>query len=518
MATSTQPVEDDFYFDTSVSNIANPKIGVAASPFDQAFEAGLYDADLTKPEGYEVPEIKESKKEIDVAGGSKALVGDVSQSVLLFSEEEKEKERKRLGTAGDPLNIQTGLATRTGLSSDVVDLGAIAGERKISPSGGIDILEDDPITPAREDLGQKELEDLFEPAEQVPQIGPKEIDEGYQVGKKVYDHFTFEDGAITTPPSSTNNIGQYAGSGVNLANYTTSFSTGLDTVASQASIGLSAAPAASLAGQAAQPTSEAASTWGQFGSDALKVGGKLLQIYGIKAAFDSGTAEGKVSGTLQTAALINPVTAPYVMAYEAIKLLTGWGGIGKWFKGGGYKHPMGGVEFRLGTEAGISDDSDNSKFKYPNADDYDQLIADDSLRIVAPYSWGYNGFPHPEVKKQAQKQIDYLYAFSDKYNVDINEDVFIKAATGTGGFEKHKPSGDRQVSVLERIDNIENGSTTANQWLREVMEYTGPNGERIVSGNPMSQQIDEQSGLYKSFASQEEFELDVQKFSQEFYS
>ena len=113
MATSTQPVEDDFYFDTSVSNIANPKIGVAASPFDQAFEAGLYDADLTKPEGYEVPEIKESKKDIDVAGGSKALVGDVSQSVLLFSEEEKEKERKRLGTAGDPLNIQTGLATRT---------------------------------------------------------------------------------------------------------------------------------------------------------------------------------------------------------------------------------------------------------------------------------------------------------------------------------------------------------------------------------------------------------------------
>ena len=528
MATSTQPVEDDFYFDTSVSNIANPKIGVAASPFDQAFEAGLYDADLTKPEGYEVPEIKESKKDIDVAGGSKALSGSVSQNVLLFSEEEKEKERKRLGTAGDPLNIQTGLSTRVGLSSDVVNLGAIAGKRKISPSGGIGILEDDPITPAREDLGQKELEDLFEPAEQVPQIGIKELDEGYDIGKKIYDQFTFEDGAITTPPSSTNNIGQYAGSGVNLANYTTSFSTGLGTVASQASIGLSAAPAASLAGQAAEPAAEAVSKLSQFGSDALKVGGKLLQIYGIKAAFDSGTAEGKVSGTLQTAALINPVTAPYVMAYEAIKLLTGWGGIGKWFKGGGYKHPMGGVEFRVTSQDildknnGVPSDSDQTAWLNAGTPEFDKAVENDTLRITAPYSWGYNGYDSSIVKGQAQKQIDYLYAFADRYNVDINEDVFIKAATGSGGFEKYKPTGDRAPgtnhSILERIDSVGNGSSTANQWLREVFEYTGPNGEKIVSGTPSSNNINVNTGLKDGFASQQDFENDITEFSNNFYS
>ncbi len=54
----TKPTELDYYFDTSVSNVANPTIGVAATPFDIAFEQGLYDQDLTKPEGYETPEIK----------------------------------------------------------------------------------------------------------------------------------------------------------------------------------------------------------------------------------------------------------------------------------------------------------------------------------------------------------------------------------------------------------------------------------------------------------------------------
>ena len=528
-------VENDFYFDTNVSNIANPKIGVAPSPFDTAFEQGLYEADLTKPEGYETPEIKEATKPIDVAGGSKALEGSVDQNVLLFSEEEKEKERKKLGIAGDPFDIQTGLATRAGMSSDVVDLSAITGERRLSQSGGIGVLEDDPITPAREDLGQTEAEDLFEPAgDTVPQIGFKELDQGYDIGKKVYDQFTFESPtysgseAVTTSPSAA---GQYLGAGVNLAKYTESFRTGLGTAATQGSIGLSSAPPASLAGQGtgvttAAPTGSAIPSWGS----ALKTGTTLLQIYSIKQAFDSGTAEGKVSGSLQAAALINPTLAPFVAAYEGIKLLTGWGGIGKWFRGGGYKHPMGGVEFRLTSQAimdknktetnktGMPSDSDQTAWLNAGNPLFDEAAENDTLRLTAPYSWGYNGFPHPEVKKQAEKQIDYLYSFADRYGLDVNEQTFIKAATGSGGFQKHKPSGDRGVSVLERIDSIGNGSETANQWLREVFEYEGPNGEKIVSGTPRSQNINQQSGLYDGFATQEDFEADVEKFSQEFYS
>ena len=72
--------------------------------------------------------------------------------------------------------------------------------------------------------------------------------------------------------------------------------------------------------------------------------------------------------------------------------------------------------------------------------------------------------------------------------------------------------------MLERIDSIGNGSETANQWLREVFEYTGPNGEKIVSGTPRSQNINLTTGLYDGFATQEDFEADVDKFSQEFYS
>ena len=210
--------------------------------------------------------------------------------------------------------------------------------------------------------------------------------------------------------------------------------------------------------------------------------------------------------------------------------MTGWGGIGKWFRGGGYKHPMGGVEFRLTSQAimdknktetnkiGMPSDSDQTAWLNAGNPLFDEAVENDTLRLTAPYSWGYNGFPHPEVKKQAEKQIDYLYSFADRYGLDVNEETFIKAATGSGGFQKHKPSGDRGVSVLERIDSIGNGSETANQWLREVFEYTGPNGEKIVSGTPRSQNINLTTGLYDGFATQEDFEADVDKFSQEFYS
>ena len=202
-------------------------------------------------------------------------------------------------------------------------------------------------------------------------------------------------------------------------------------------------------------------------------------------------------------------------------MLTGWGGIGKWFPGGGVKTPMGGMEFRLSTNPNETNEYAGN-FIYPGADNFDQLIKDDALRITAPYSWGYNGYDHGPVKQAAQKQIDYLYGFAEKYGVDINEDVFIKAATGSGGFAKHKPTGDRAPgtnhSVLERIDSVGNGSSTANQWLREVFEYTGPNGEKIVSGTPSSNNINVNTGLKDGFASQQDFENDITEFSNNFYS
>ena len=313
----------------------------------------------------------------------------------------------------------------------------------------------------------------------------------------------------STSLASTESVGYGAGAVGSIAS-----AVGSAGPAAMGSVGYGATVGAGAGGAS---TASSAANW----SGALKAGGQLLQIYSIKQAFDSGTSEGKISGTMQLAALLNPALAPFVAGYEAIKMLTGWGGIGKWFPGGGYKHPMGGMEFRLGTEAGISNDRDSSKFMYPGQEGYDEGIKNDSLRIVAPYSWGYNGYDDSHVKKAGQKQIDYLYGFAEKYGVDINEDVFIKAATGSGGFAKHKPTGDRAPgtnhSVLERIDSIGNGSSTPNQWLREVFEYEGPNGEKIVSGSPRTQNINSETGLYEGFSSQEEFENDVANYNLEFY-
>jgi hypothetical protein len=512
MATNTDL--SDVFFSQSVSNLGNKKIGVGADAFSSQYTSQMYDPELTKPTGYEVPEITEKKQDIDVPGGSDPLSTDLSDAVMLFTDEEKEAERKRLGTSVTGVDAQL-----NALGPFDPNIAKVTSE--FDSSKGISIGSVPPLASYRSgsttDAGtiDEDIPDSGEMREQG--IGIQDIRDTYNSGESTYNQMFGTEPAytgqntITTSPSSA--YGAYAGAGVNLSTYTKPFATGLGTTAAQSSIGLSSAPPASLAGSAGAPAT-AGANWG----GAFKTGAQLLQIYSIKQAFDSGTSEGKVSGTLQIAAMIYKPIAPYVALYEGIKMLTGWGGIGKWFPGGGYKHPMGGVEFRLGTEAGITSDGDNSKFKYPGADDYDQLIADDSLRIVAPYSWGYNEFPHPELKKQAQKQIDYLYAFSDRYNVDINEDVFIKAARGSGGFEKYKPSGDRQVSVLERIDSIENGSTTANQWLREVFEYTGPNGEKIVSGTPTSNNINVVTGLKDGFASQEDFENDITKFSQEFYS
>ena len=49
------------------------------------------------------------------------------------------------------------------------------------------------------------------------------------------------------------------------------------------------------------------------------------------------------------------------------------------------------------------------------------------------------------------------------------------------------------------------------------MEYEGPNGEKIVDGTPRSSNINPETGMYDGFASQEEFQQDVERFNSEFY-
>ena len=191
---------------------------------------------------------------------------------------------------------------------------------------------------------------------------------------------------------------------------------------------------------------------------------------------------------------------------------------------------MGGAEFRVTStdiidqKGGIPQDTDQTAFLYPGSDVYEQAKADGKLRIVAPYAWGYNGFDSGQVKRQAQDKVDYLYAFADNFKLDVNADTFYKAALGAGGFEKYKPTGDRapgtKHSVLERIDSVGNGSSSAGAWLREVMEYQGPNGERILEGDIYKGvRIDPNTGMPTKvgYADQDSFQQAVEKFNTSYY-
>ena len=261
---------------------------------------------------------------------------------------------------------------------------------------------------------------------------------------------------------------------------------------------------------------------------------------GINSPMDGLTATSGVLGTLaglQTMGLMGGKFFASLMGGPVGWAIGGALLLGSLFgKGGPFgkkeKPPMGGAEFRV-TSTDILDKyngnppvdgSDQAAWLSPGSDVYEQAKADGKLRIVAPYAWGYNGFDSGQVKRQAQDKVDYLYAFADNFKLDVNADTFYKAALGAGGFEKYKPTGDRapgtKHSVLERIDSVGNGSTSAGAWLREVMEYQGPNGERILEGDIYKGvRIDPNTGMPTKvgYADQDSFQQAVEKFNTSYY-
>jgi len=254
----------------------------------------------------------------------------------------------------------------------------------------------------------------------------------------------------------------------------------------------------------------------KFGKDAMKLGGKFLAMYSAMKSFSSGTPEGKFSGSIQTAALMNPALAPYVAAYEALKFVTGWSGITKtlerWGIGGGSDwDPSGGVEFR-------AYDTETDKAVYPGdpSTTYDEALQADRMKIRVHTHWGYDGFDSGRWAAAARKNVDYLYAMTDHFGLGVNADVFMRAAVGTGGLPKHKPGGDQRMSWLERLDSVGNGAPSPSAWLRTVMEYEGPDGERIITGNPRTNIIDPETGNYLPLNSQEEFEMAMAEFNSKY--
>ena len=168
---------------------------------------------------------------------------------------------------------------------------------------------------------------------------------------------------------------------------------------------------------------------------------------------------------------------------------------------------MGGVEFRLVDDAGKQ---------------YSNVQEGQKRRIKAVNAHSYNGYNAGALQAQANKNVDYMYAFADEFGLKVNENAWSQAAFGGDGVNKYMPRGREAPyrSVLERIDSAGDGSVSPSEWLRHAMEYEGPNGERIVEGDIYKGVRIGPNGLPMKvgYKTQEAFQEEVAKFNKQFYA
>jgi len=237
--------------------------------------------------------------------------------------------------------------------------------------------------------------------------------------------------------------------------------------------------------------------------DALK-GGIDSPQEGIQAlAGVSGVISGLGSlGFISNPALLSAAGPIGWVAAGALMLdqLGVFGGRGK------NKPPMGGVEFRLVDDAGK---------QYSNVQEGQKR----RIKAVNPHS--YNGFNSSALLSQANKNVDYLYAFADEFGLKINESAWANAAFGQNNVPMYMTRGREAPyrSALERIDSAGDGSVSPSEWLRHAMEYEGPNGERIIEGDIYKGVRIGPNGMPMKvgYKTQEEFQEAVADFNKRFY-
>ena len=212
---------------------------------------------------------------------------------------------------------------------------------------------------------------------------------------------------------------------------------------------------------------------GQIGGAATAVTGAYSAFDALKGGIDSPTeALQFAGGTLGTLAGLQ--TAGVMAGTQFASLMTGpvgWAIAGAGFLAtsgllggkGKSKPPMGGVEFRLVDDAGKQ---------------YSNVQEGQKRRIKAVNAHSYNGYNASALQAQANKNVDYMYAFADEFGLEVNESAWSQAAFGGEGVNKYMPRGREAPyrSVLERIDSAGDGSVSPSEWLRHAMEYEGPNG------------------------------------------
>ena len=255
---------------------------------------------------------------------------------------------------------------------------------------------------------------------------------------------------------------------------------------------------------------------GQLGGAAMAVTGAYSAYDALKGGIDSPTeALQFAGGTLTTLAGLQ--TAGIMAGSQFATMMAGpvgWAIAGASFLAasgilggkGNSKPPMGGVEFRLVDDAGKQ---------------HAYVEEGQKRRIKAVNAHSYNGFNSSALLAQANKNVDYMYAFADHFDLKVNEKAWSQAAFGGDGVDKYMPRG-RQApyrSVLERIDSAGDGSRSPGEWLRHALEYEGPNGERIVEGDIYKGlRIVNGQPVRTGYKSQEEFQQAVDKFNKQFFA
>ena len=263
-------------------------------------------------------------------------------------------------------------------------------------------------------------------------------------------------------------------------------------------------------------TSGSPTLTGQLAGAGMAITSAYSAYDALKGGIDSPTEAlqfaGGTLGTLaglQTAGIMagsqfaTMMAGPVGWAIAGASFLAASGIIGG---GGKSKPPMGGVEFRLVDDAGKQ---------------YARPEEGQKRRIKAVNAHSYNGFNSSALQAQANKNVDYMYAFADEFGLKVNEGVWSNAAFGGDGVEKYMPRGREAPyrSVLERIDSMGDGSVSPSEWLRHAMEYEGPNGERIIEGDIYKGTRIGPDGMPMKvgYKTQEAFQEAVADFNKRFY-
>jgi hypothetical protein len=269
--------------------------------------------------------------------------------------------------------------------------------------------------------------------------------------------------------------------------------------------------------KASQPSTGASTLTGQIGGAASAVTGAYSAYDALKGGIDSPTEALQFAGGtlttlagLQTAGIMagtqfaTMMAGPVGWAIAGASFLAASGIIGG---GGKSKPPMGGVEFRLVDDAG---------------NQYSNVQEGQKRKIKAVNAHSYNGFNASALQAQANKNVDYMYAFADEFGLKVNEKAWADAAFGQNNVPMYMPRGREAPyrSALDRIDSMGDGSVSPSEWLRHAMEYEGPNGERIVEGDIYKGTRIGPDGMPMKvgYKTQEAFQKAVANFNQQFYA